>query len=197
MSNVSCLNHSNQPNSGFFRALCVLCLLGFNSGLLYAATPTQNDNNLNHHKNEDVARMVLGILSYTRWQPPQTVIQLCIVAPTRYAGLLDKITLPDNGPKLLISKQNYDVGVLNAQCDVIYFGDISPTQQQKVLSVRQNRPVLTISELNSNCELGSIFCLDAESSPVSFKVNLDALAQSGVHINPNVLLLGRKKKVSP
>jgi hypothetical protein len=197
MKTAGCLKSFSMHNNGFLIHLVMLLLLGFCASASHATTPSAAPVSASTTKHEEVARMVLGILSYTKWQPPQTVIHLCLVAPTRYAALLENISLPDNGPKLIVSKQNYDVSTLNSHCDVIYFGDISPIQQQKVLGVRQNRPVLTISELNSNCDLGSIFCLDVESSPVSFKVNLDALAQSGVHINPNVLLLGRKKKVSP
>jgi hypothetical protein len=98
--------------------------------------------------------------------------------------------------KGIISRQDFNIDSLNAQCDVIYFGDISPQQQQKV-SGSKDHPVLTISESNPDCELGSMFCLNIDSSPVTFKVNLDSLSKSGIHVNPNVLLLGRKKKVAP
>lgn len=147
-------------------------------------------------KSEEVARIVLGILSYTKWQPARNPVQLCVVAPTQYSAVLESAVLPEKTLKIVTLRQEYDINRLNTQCDVIYFGEISPQQQQKV-SGSKAHPVLTISEANPDCELGSMFCLDTTASPVTFKVNLDSLARSGIHVNPNVLLLGRKKKVAP
>lgn len=196
MDKLGSLSRLSKQRSYLKQSFFILLLCVLNAYQAYAA-PTQTIATSTTNKSEEVSRIVLGILTYTKWQPPETHIELCIVGATRFANLLNNVVLPDSGLTLNVTKQNNDLAVLTTQCDVIYFGDIAPIQQQKVLNVRQNRSILTISELNSECELGSIFCLDTESSPISFKVNLDALAQSGVHINPNVLLLGRKKKVSP
>lgn len=144
-------------------------------------------------KQDEVARIVWGILSYTQWQPPQHTPHLCVVGETPFASALEHTM---QAP-FSMEKISYDINAISSRCDAVYFGDITDIQQQKIINVRQNRPLLTISELNSDCTRGSIFCLNLTSTPVSFKVNLDSLAQSGVHINPNVLLLGRKKKVTP
>jgi hypothetical protein len=163
----------------------------------------------NKDKDEDVKKTVLGIMSYTRWVPPPTPVNFCIVAAKHATALeqLDSnaphsaisISTP-NGPamaenRIVISKLDYDAIKLSAQCDVIYFGNVSPADQQKVIATRQNRPILTISEDN-DCEIGSSFCLQTTSSPITFLVNLDSLTRSGVRVDPNVLLLG-KKRTSP
>ncbi|XID75766.1 YfiR family protein [Alkanindiges sp. WGS2144] len=183
----------NSRACQFMLSFCACFFSGFAATASYAnpaAVPVGPDPSTKH---EEVARIVFGILSYTKWQPPKTAIEVCIAGTTKYAlGLEDSILL-EKPPKVTISK-SADVSTLaGAQCDVIYFGDIPAVMQQKIIST-SNRPLLTISELNPACELGSSFCLDIESSPISFKVNLDALARSGIHVNPNVLLLGRKKR---
>ena len=163
--------------------------------------------NKDKDKDEDVKKTVLGIMSYTRWIPPPTPVNFCIVAAKHAAALehLDSLapnianTTPSNTAtaenRIVISKPDYDAAKLSAQCDVIYFGNISPADQQKVIATRQNHPILTISEDN-DCEIGSSFCLQTTSSPITFLVNLDSLTRSGVRVDPNVLLLG-KKRTSP
>ena len=53
--------------------------------------------------------------------------------------------------------------------------------------------ILSISENDSECSAGSAFCLLIDGDQASFKVNLDALARSGVRVHPNVLQLARKQ----
>ena len=47
---------------------------------------------------------------------------------------------------------------------------------------------------NAECIIGSAFCLIINNNDVRFAVNLDALSRSGVKVNPDVLMLARKKK---
>ncbi|STJ79217.1 156G surface protein [Escherichia coli] len=46
---------------------------------------------------------------------------------------------------------------------------------------------------NTECIIGSAFCLIIHNNDVRFAVNLDALSRSGVKVNPDVLMLARKK----
>jgi len=145
-------------------------------------------------KDEQVKQIVLGIMSYTRWVPPPSPVQLCIVGAARYSASLEHLEISTPN-KIIINKQNEPNPELSTQCDVIYFGDVKPDEQQKMIAARQNHPILVLSENNPSCEIGGSFCLDTETSPITFVVNLDSLARSGVHVNPNVLLLGKKRAV--
>ncbi|EPV2641374.1 TPA: YfiR family protein, partial [Escherichia coli] len=53
--------------------------------------------------------------------------------------------------------------------------------------------LLLIAEQNTECIIGSAFCLIIHNNDVRFAVNLDALSRSGVKVNPDVLMLARKK----
>ncbi|VVQ25624.1 hypothetical protein PS928_06100 [Pseudomonas fluorescens] len=59
------------------------------------------------------------------------------------------------------------------------------------------RPVLSISEGSDQCTVGSLFCLWGSDDQVSFEVNLDSVARSGVRIHPSVLQLSRRKPAAP
>jgi len=187
------------------KIISILIALCGSWGLAYADAPSSNTTakTASINKDEDVKKTVLGIMSYTRWVPPPTPVTFCIVAAKHGSALegLDGSTtnIANNTPtgenRIVISKLDYDATKLSAQCDAIYFGNVSPADQQKVIAARQNRPILTISE-DSDCEIGSSFCLQTTSTPITFLVNLDSLTRSGVRVDPNVLLLG-KKRTSP
>ena len=56
-----------------------------------------------------------------------------------------------------------------------------------------SKALLLIAEQNTECIIGSAFCLIIHNNDVRFAVNLDALSRSGVKVNPDVLMLARKK----
>ena len=57
----------------------------------------------------------------------------------------------------------------------------------------QGQPLLSISERQELCQTDCMFCLDVRDAGVGFETNLDAVARSGVRVNPRVLQLARRK----
>lgn len=159
-----------------------LCLAGLSINPAHAST-----------KDEEVAQKVFAIISYSKWDVHQQPLQLCIAGNSKFTEAIEVAGQAAYWPRVNVTKPHFDAKLLGSQCDVVFFGNISPAQQQSVLAARQNKPLLTIADSNTDCEIGSSFCLEPENSPVSFKVNLDSLTRSGIYVNPNVLLLGRKK----
>ncbi len=180
--------HWTNLKKSLFNKLYAALLLGCLSA---GGNSTAQATTLN--KDDEVAEKVYAIISYAKWDNRQQPIQLCITGSSKFADALETAGQAAYWPRVNVTKQHYDAKLLGSQCDVIFFGNIPPAQQQNVIAERQNRPLLTISEGNADCEIGSSFCLEAENSPVTFKVNLDSLTRSGIYVNPNVLLLGRKK----
>jgi len=78
---------------------------------------------------------------------------------------------------------------------------IGPTEyaDDLIKGTEQNsgRPVLSISEADDLCTVGSLFCLRVNDEQVTFEVNLDSVARSGVRIHPSVLQLSRRRAVQP
>ena len=74
-----------------------------------------------------------------------------------------------------------------------YFRNYSPTFQMELTEQYPSKALLLIAEQNTECIIGSAFCLIIHNNDVRFAVNLDALSRSGVKVNPDVLMLARKK----
>ena len=92
-------------------------------------------------------------------------------------------------PIIINSKQE----ALISSCDGFYFGSESPTFQIELIDEYPSKALLLIAEQNTECIIGSAFCLIINNNNVRFAVNLDALSRSGVKVNPDVLMLARKK----
>ncbi|HEY0200773.1 MAG TPA: YfiR family protein [Burkholderiaceae bacterium] len=140
-----------------------------------------------------VAQTVQGILSYVRWPVEMTEMRLCIVGPTEYADELTHVEqLPLSGGRRIIARR-YSIDEVPADCDVVYVGVLSSADWRLLLRRIALRPVVTIGERREQCLAGGMFCLDVRDADLSFEVNLDSVARSGVRVHPNVLQLGRRK----
>lgn len=139
-----------------------------------------------------VTTMVVGIISYARWPTEPNPIRLCVTAPTQYAeGLFDPVLLKAMRPIKAI-RIDLDSPLLGTSCDVVYLGEVNAVQKQDFIHQITGHSVLSISEKDIECAAGSAFCLQIGNERAGFKVNLDALARSGVRVHPNVLQLARK-----
>lgn len=106
--------------------------------------------------------------------------------------LFDPILLSAPRP-IKVDRVPFDSPLLSAGCDVIYLGEITSAQRQNFMQRISGHSILSISENDIECSAGSAFCLQIDGDQASFKVNLDALARSGVRVHPNVLQLARKQ----
>lgn len=138
-----------------------------------------------------VKELVLDLLSYTRWPHEPPALRLCVVAPTEYAGALFTINRQANGRAVQVDRYEAGDPAISDHCDVLYLGVVNEQTRVSLFTRLQGHPILSISESNHDCSTSSVFCLQTtpESSRVRFKVNLDALALSGVRVHPAVLKL--------
>ncbi|WP_420995596.1 YfiR family protein [Cupriavidus sp. 30B13] len=144
-------------------------------------------------RSEAVMRTVYSLLGYARWPVERDVLRLCVDSSARYAGrLADGGTLATGRP---VQARRIDVMSAGsmAGCDSVYLAAMTDASRRKVAAELGGRPVLVITEEDFECETGSMFCLSVADSRVSFRVNLDSVARSGIHIHPGVLQLGRRR----
>ncbi|MFV8757725.1 YfiR family protein, partial [Yersinia enterocolitica] len=146
-----------------------------------------------HERSDAATKMVLGIISYSRWPTPPPVIRLCVIAPTNYAEELFNPALMQTAHPIKTQRYSLPDASLANNCDVVYLGRLGEQQRQELATQLTGQPVLTISEDYDECTVGSAFCLLLEDKQASFKVNMDALARAGIRVHPNVLQLARKK----
>lgn len=167
--------------------ILLLAMLTFSS-LAGAEKPDPNQKRIH-----TVTTMVVGIISYARWPATPDPIRLCVTAPVQYAeGLFDPILLMAARP-IKTLRIEIDDPQLATSCDVVYLGEVNADQKQNFFHRISGHSILSISEKDMECAVGSAFCLQISNDQAGFKVNLDSLARSGVRVHPNVLQLARKK----
>jgi environmental stress-induced protein Ves len=133
-------------------------------------------------------QLTLSIMSYSSWPNVQRPV-LCVVNNPEMAMMFEKRVQQSSYPYqiLAVSSANFS----NNTCHAAYFSDLSVMQQSHLIQNYPSRRLLSFSQNNMACEIGAIFCLYEHLNRPSFKVNLDALAQAQVRVDPRVLLLAR------
>lgn len=170
----------------------LLCLL---SPAIAAQEPTSTTRA--EQRAEAVTQVVLGILSYARWPVEPTQLQLCIVGPTQYTDDLVKGTAQATGRPVTVQRVLADHPGIASDCNAVYIGRLTNDERSRLFESLIGKPVLSISEGGDQCTVGSLFCLRVGDEQVSFEVNLDSVARSGVRIHPSVLQLSRRRPAAP
>lgn len=171
-------------------ALPLLC-----GTLAYAeTTPTST---LAEQRATAVTQVVLGILSYARWPVEPAQLRLCLIGPTEYADDLVKGATQATGRPLQVRRLLAEDPRIANECDAIYLGQLNQNERSQLFSAISGHPILSISEADDPCTVGSVFCLRVSDRQVAFEVNLDSVARSGVRIHPSVLQLSRRRAAQP
>ncbi|VVE63879.1 hypothetical protein PAN31117_01391 [Pandoraea anapnoica] len=143
-------------------------------------------------RDANVRQVVLGIISFTRWPTTPAKVRLCVAGNTDYARDLLAAQPSGSAPPVEAQRISPLEPAIGSLCDVLYLGAMSDTERRQVLANLAGHPVLTISERNDSCTVGTMFCLNIDADRVTFDINLDTVARSGVRVHPNVLKLARK-----
>jgi hypothetical protein len=170
----------------------LLCLF---TGIVFAQS--QTPVSMADQRAKSVTQVVLGILSYARWPVEPAQLRLCIVGPTEYTDDLVKGTTQATGRPVTVRRLLADNPSITGECDAVYIGKLSSDERSRLFASLAGRPVLSISERDDPCTVGSLFCLRVSDEQASFEVNLDSVARSGVRIHPSVLQLSRRKPAAP
>ncbi|AWM90126.1 DUF4154 domain-containing protein [Pseudomonas sp. 31-12] len=165
------------------------------SGVVFAQSETPMS--MADQRAKSVTQVVLGILSYARWPVEPAQLRLCVVGPTEYTDDLVKGTTQATGRPVTVRRLLADNPSIVSECDAVYIGKLTGDERSQLFSSLTGRPVLSISESDDQCTVGSLFCLRVTDDQVSFEVNLDSVARSGVRIHPSVLQLSRRKSAAP
>ena len=175
---------------GWRRALLVAVICSLNT---VAFAQPETPPSMAEQRAQAVTQVVLGILSYARWPVEPAQLRLCVAGPTEYTDDLVKGTTQATGRPVLVRRLLADSPALATECDAVYIGKLSNEERARLFTSLSGRPVLSISEGGDQCTVGSLFCLRVSDDQVSFEVNLDSVARSGVRIHPSVLQLSRRR----
>src|SRR5580698_9710176 len=157
-----------------------LALLASPGGHAQSVTPA--DSASSGQRADEVARIVSGIISFTRWPSDRTVVRLCVVTPASYAEPL--IRHAAENPARPVAAQFYAASDthLESDCDAVYIEPVDEAARAQLFQRLAGRPVLSIGGNDESCAMGSLFCLTSAPGAVSFAANLDAIARSGLRI---------------
>jgi hypothetical protein len=139
-----------------------------------------------------VSAVVSGILAYTRWPGEAAPIRLCTLG--RGVGVEQLLAAADIGSEqrpVKVRPMTAAVEAAAGPCDALYVGNVSTAAHREVLKALAGRPVLLLGEGAEFCSDGGMFCLAPGTGAVRFNANLDAIARSGLRVNPMVLRIAR------
>ena len=140
---------------------------------------------------QNIYGITSSILSYVKWNIPAP--SFCVVDNVSTVNTFNDTFLQKNLAFKAIAVSSNNLS--EKKCDAIFFSQFTPSEEQKLINVLKAPPALSFSANNTECELGSVFCLyTSKSGKSSFKVNLDSLARTKIHLDPRVLLLAQKSE---
>jgi hypothetical protein len=137
-----------------------------------------------------ISTMLTGIVSFARWPAQSSSTQFCLVGPTRMAKSdLDAFSASAQGAEIVSVQES--ATTIPASCGILYFGAVERRIIARLVPGTYNRSVLTIAEDDPLCRTGTMICLHAGNTEISFELNLDAISRSRVSVDPRVLRLSR------
>jgi hypothetical protein len=144
-----------------------------------------------------VSTIVAGIVGYTRWPSDVSAIRLCILGEGPGVDELLGAAARLGSAQRPVSVQALAAAdAASPPCDAVYVGAPAGGSGREALKRLAGRPVLLLGEGADFCSDGGMFCLVPGAGTVSFNANLDAIARSGLRINPQVLRIARGAAVA-
>lgn len=149
-------------------------------------------SSLSHaNSTHNIYMMTLSILSYVKWTDENPTF--CVIDSPSLSGIFSQTFKQQNSNFIVESISSNEV--TNKRCDAIFLNQLTPNNEQKIINNVANRSTLSFSNNNLECEVGSVFCLyTSKVGNTRFKVNLDSLAKTKIHIDPRVLLLAQNSE---
>ena len=136
-----------------------------------------------------VARTVTALIEYSTWPSRPNPLTLCVAGAVSHAGQIEELRLSDG--RKAVRRNVAPSAVALGECEVLYLGNMGqPAMRQLVAAVR-GKGVLTIAEADPDCRSEAMVCLIYLRAGLSFQLNIDAVARSGLRLDPRVLRMAR------
>lgn len=137
------------------------------------------------------ARVVAGIVSYTRWPDEAASIRLCTLGRGPAVEALEQAgELGAPGRRVSVVAVT-NLAAADRGCQAVYLGRAGGPDTRQTVRLFAGRPILLMGEGADFCSEGGMFCIEPSSDKARFGVNLDAVARSGLRVNPQVLRIAR------
>jgi YfiR/HmsC-like len=140
--------------------------------------------------------VVAGIVAYTRWPTENPSIRLCTMGQGRSVDDLLRSAELGSVQRSVSVRAASSAAEASKECDAIFVGRVDIGVSRDVLQRSIGRPVLMLGENAEFCSDGGMFCLEQNTASIKFQANLDAIARSGLRVNPLVLRIARQPAAS-
>lgn len=138
-----------------------------------------------------VAGVVAGIVSYTRWPGDAAAIRLCTLGHSPSIDELLHAADIGSPQRSVTVRAVASVTQVREGCQAVYVSGLGVAAGRDLLQLLAGQPVLLLGEGLEFCSDGGMFCLEPGAKSVRFNANLDAIARSGLRVNPLVLRIAR------
>lgn len=138
-----------------------------------------------------VVDVVAGIVSYTRWPGDSSTIRLCTLGHGPSIDELLRAVDIGSAQRAVAVRPVANAAQARNYCQAVYVSGIGVAAGRDLLQLLAGQPVLLLGEGLEFCSDGGMFCLETGASTVRFNANLDAIARSGLRVNPLVLRIAR------
>ena len=145
---------------------------------------------------EPLAALVGSLLAYTHWPAPVEPLRLCIWGRVADVAALQAGAL-STAQRTVTTHRDIDVAQAAQRCDALYVAASAPAAARHLARTLVGRPVLSIGEGLPFCADGGMFCIDSTTQALKFQANRDAIARSGLRVDPQALRLGRANGAAP
>ncbi len=141
---------------------------------------------------DELADLVVGIVQYTRWPGAPAPVTLCLdERDAGAAALAASIGAMTPAPvKVATRRMEPALAADLYNCQAVLFPDLPIPVQQALLLKLNKRPILTLGRGDNFCSYAGQICLLDTAKGLRFRANLDAIAFSGLRLNPRMLQLG-------
>lgn len=141
----------------------------------------------------EVIDVFAGIVHYTRWPKAVDSLRLCVSDKDIKATATAVRFSQDSAEPRHVTVQtihNDAAGIASLlDCQIVYMDDIPESTWQAWLPGLVGHPILTIGRGEAFCSWGGLFCLDEAPARLRLHANLDSIARSELHVNPQLLRL--------
>ena len=135
-----------------------------------------------------------AIVQYSRWPVATGPLNACLIGDSALQDRLTDHILSDGRP---LQFRRIEAGQFSpALCDIAIIGRISRAEERRIIIDAGNAPVLTITDADPACTRGSMICWNLGADGLGFDLNIGAVAQSSIRIDPRVLTLGWHRRQS-
>lgn len=140
------------------------------------------------------AAFLYNFSRFVSWPAPaRNTFRLCVVGENPFGPLLDSLSGKTAHNSILIVEQHNSPDHIN-DCQLVYISDTLEPGLNSMLAGLANRPILTVSDIESFTDAGGMIEFTLSDNRIRFEINTVAAANAGLVISSKLLSLATSVK---